>query len=127
MAKKIVEWGKPNLNNVRDLFTLKPGVNVVEDYQLEEALKLRLFQSYVDEGVIKIRSGPAPESLGRMKPVDAVALVKKTVDKSLLEKWFEGERREKVLEAIQAQVDAISKPIQKDEPLTRAGGDTVEA
>lgn len=122
MSKRIVEWKKPCMHNVAGLFILKPGVNEVEASKVEAALKNPVIKWYVEQGLIVLGDGPAPETLEKLKPAEAVALVKKTVDKELLERWFDAEKRKPVLEAIEAQIDAITpKQPQKSQTATGDG------
>jgi hypothetical protein len=120
MAKRIVEWTKPNFHNVCGLFVLKPGVNEVEEDLIEKALESPIIRWYVDEGQIKISRGQAPEALARLKPPEAIALVKRTVDRDLLLRWAGAEKRKPVQEAIEAQFDAIT-PKKPPEPSSSCG------
>jgi hypothetical protein len=107
-SKRLVEYARPNLLNVADLFVLKPGMNEVPEDLWEKAQKIELVRIMVEEEILKPGEGPAPVDLSTLKPAAAVTLVKKTVDRVLLERWFDAEKRKPVLEAIQAQVEAIT-------------------
>lgn len=108
MAKRLVEWSQNNCHNVCGLFVLKPGANEVDEEKIEEALKNPIVQWYVENGQIKISRGQAPETLSRLKPFDALALVRRTVDRDIIVRWREAEKRKQVLDALDAQLDAIT-------------------
>lgn len=112
--KRLVEFRRNTILNVGGRFVLKPGVNEVEESVITEARRLAVFEAMIDEEIIVVREDPAPENLSAMKSAVAIALVEKTVDRTLLTKWFDGEKRKNVLEAIQSQVDRISKPSSGD-------------
>jgi hypothetical protein len=123
-SKRLVEYTRPNLMNVADLFVLKPGINEVPEDLWQKAQKVELVRLMVDEDILKPGEGPAPVDLSTLKPAAAVTLVKKTVDRELLERWFDAEKRKPVLEAIQAQVEAITPDkTKKGEKPDGADGD----
>lgn len=59
----------------------------------------------IDEGAGSSKTGS--KSLEDMTAVEAIALVKETFDRDLLNTWAEGESRKTVTDAIDAQLDAI--------------------
>jgi hypothetical protein len=112
-TKRLVEWKKPSFHNVADLFVLKPGANEIEAEQIEKALEIDVFRWYVAEGIVVLGKEPAPQALAKLKPADAAELVKRTVDRELLERWYNAEKRKPVQDALIAQLEAITP---KSEP-----------
>jgi hypothetical protein len=91
---------------------LLPGVNEVNEVEWAKAEKIPLVQHYVEEGIFKVRKSSS--ELTALPPREAIELVRSTVDRGLLEKWFDIEKRKPVLEAIAAQLDTIKVPPQKN-------------
>jgi hypothetical protein len=120
-TKRLVEYTRPNFHNVGDLFILKPGINEVPEDLWQKAQEIELVRIMVDEEILKPGEGPAPADLSKLKPAAAATLVKKTVDRELLERWFDAEKRKPVLEAIGVQIDAITP-----DKGTKKGGETAD-
>jgi hypothetical protein len=89
---------------------LLPGVNEVYEDEWVKAEKIPIVKGYIETGVFKVRRQAS--DITSLSPKDAVEIVKATVDEGLLSKWFETEKRKQVLEAIDAQLDAIKVPEQ---------------
>jgi hypothetical protein len=87
---------------------LLPGINEVDAEEWAKAEKIPLVQHYLEEGILKVRR-QAPE-LTQLKPKEAHDLVRRTVDRTLLEKWYGTEKRRDVLEAIERQIQATKLP-----------------
>lgn len=87
---------------------LLPGLNEVDEAAWAEAEKIELVKHYIESGVFKV-TRQAPE-IGKYQQRDALDLVKRTVDKPLLEKWASAEKRRPVVDAIELQLKAIEVP-----------------
>ena len=98
--------------NVGDHVTLLPGVNEVEDAVWAKAEPSA--KNLVDAGLVEPKPGVSVKNLWKHNPHEAVALVKATVDRKLLEGWAETEKRRPVLDAINGRLDEITpKPSDK--------------
>jgi hypothetical protein len=128
MPKLLVENTQPRIHNLGGHCTLMPGINEVEEAAWKEALKIELVRDLVRLGVLKPQAPAAPvagaQGLAAMKVPEAIATVKKTVDKDLLEKWYADEQRKGVLEAIEEQLEEITpaKPQAPAAPVAGAQG-----
>jgi hypothetical protein len=90
---------------------LLPGLNEVDEAAWEQAEKIELVKHYLSTGALKVTRS-APE-IGKYQQREALDLVKRTVDRSLLEKWSSAERRRPVLDAIELQMKNIEVPKEK--------------
>ncbi len=90
---------------------LLPGLNEVDEAAWAEAEKIELVKHYMETGVFKVTRS-APE-IGKYQQREALDLVKRTVDKALLEKWAASERRRPVQDAIDLQLKTIEVPKEK--------------
>ncbi len=87
---------------------LLPGANEVDEAEWAKAEKIPAIQHMIKEGLLKPQRDVSAADLSKLKASDAIDLVNKTVDKALLESWFDAETRKGVLEAIEAQLDEIT-------------------
>jgi len=90
---------------------LLPGLNEVDAEAWEQAEKIPLVQHYLESGVFKVTRS-APE-IGKYQQREALDLVRRTVDRSLLEKWASADRRRPVQDAIDLQLKSIEVPKEK--------------
>jgi hypothetical protein len=122
MPKLLIENIEARIHNLGGHCILLPGINEVDEAAWKEALKIELVRDFVRLGVLKPQTpaAGAQESAGlaAMKAPEAIAVVKKTVDRDLLEKWYADEQRKGVLEAIEAQLEEIAPA----KPQTPAAG-----
>lgn len=115
-----------------DVIALKPGVNDVAPATWAELKKIAVISHSIAEGhLVEVDApeakAPAVETLKNFKPDEAIRLVKTTVDRELLERWIDTENRKRVLDALEAQLDAVAvKDSKPDDPDDNADGDDDE-
>jgi hypothetical protein len=96
--------------------TLLPGVNTIAKSDWEEFIKNPARRHQLAEGELEVLEEDELPSLKGKSEKDAIALVRATVRKDLLEGWIDTESRKKVLDAIDKQLEAITpKAPPKDE------------
>lgn len=93
---------------------LLPGVNEVDPVEWAKAELIPVVQHLIKDGTLVPKREQSAADLSGMKATEATKLVENTFDKALLEKWFDGETRKGVLEAIEAQIDQITPKEKKD-------------
>lgn len=99
--------------------TLRPGTNDVKPADWEALRTTKLVAGLIDSGEIiepaqaSPAAAPQVTSLEAFNEKEAVKLVKTTLDPMLLELWAQGEKRAKVLKAIEAQAKEIAPPAPK--------------
>jgi hypothetical protein len=112
MSKLLVDNTEARIHNLGGHCILLPGINEVDEAAWKEALKIELVRDFVRLGLLKPQAPAAgtqdAAGLAAMKAPEAIATVKKTVDKDLLEKWYADEQRKGVLEVIEAQLEEIA-------------------
>jgi hypothetical protein len=93
---------------------LLPGLNEVDEKQFAEAETWPAFKALIDEGIVEpvLTKKAKPADLTKMPVREVIDLVKQTVSKEMLEEMLKAEKREPVIKAIEAQLEAIdpSKP-----------------
>lgn len=110
------------------LVSLRPGNNEVrpEDWEIMKTQKKVAGMLEEDLLIEPAASSPAAapkvQSLEGFKEKEAIREVKATADVKLLETWYVGEKRKKVLLAIEAQLKALELDPNK-KPETGAGDD----
>lgn len=115
------------------LGSLKPGVNELEEKVWLELAKTPVVKHHVAEGEIEVldlpRSSPdAPVAIDDLNVKEAIALVKSTFSKDLLNRWAEVESRKQVLDALEKQFDAIDlKKEQGEEEAEEEGSEKADA
>jgi hypothetical protein len=67
-------------------------------------------QMYLDRGVLTIEDESEKPSLSSRNPTQAIALVKETYDKKLLEAWQRDEARPTVIKVLEAQITTLTPP-----------------
>jgi hypothetical protein len=92
--------------------TFLPGLNDVDEKAFTKALELPAFKALVDDEVMEVvltKAGKpvAAAEVAQLPEKQTLALVAETVDSKLLKAWQLTEKRQPVLDAIQAQLDAI--------------------
>ena len=87
--------------------TLLPGVNEVDEEAWKKALAVPAVRALVKEGKLKPEPGKRADATALEDVDDALSLIAKTVDRSLLEAWARREKRPQVRDAIEAQLKAI--------------------
>ncbi len=87
---------------------LLPGINEVDEAEWAKAEKIPVIQHLIKDGTLKPQKGKSAADLSTMKAPEAIELVTNTVDRQLLESWFDAESRKGVLEAIEAQLEEIT-------------------
>lgn len=93
---------------------LNPGVNTVVKEDWEYILKADPYvKALFDDGIFEAEAklDKALKSLAEFKPGDAIKLVKDCGDLALLDAWGKTEIRPKVKEAIDAQLEILTKPV----------------
>lgn len=108
------------------LLTLLPGVNDVLPKAWEEFSKSPSIRHFIAEGEIEVLEIPkaaatpaSPIQIDKLNQKDALALVRATFDKALLERWAVSESRKPVLDALERQLDGLKLPkkdASKEEP-----------
>jgi hypothetical protein len=97
-----------------ELFLGNPGIQVVDAITWEKTLKSPEFgdriQMYLDRGVLTIEDESEKPSLSSRNPTQAIALVKETYDKKLLEAWQRDEARPTVIKVLEAQITTLTPP-----------------
>lgn len=138
----LVENTKPRLVHLSGTKALKPGVNHVVEADWAKAKKLPLIKTLLASGeLVEAGADPEVESEAPAAPVappaealplnkrevapegakalegknagEAIDLVSRTLDRSLLEAWFVEEKRVTVLAAIEKQLDKL-QPTEAD-------------
>lgn len=84
---------------------LMPGLNDVDGKEWEKAKVIPAVSAMVKDGILRASADKA--DLSSMDPDSAIALVKKTVDRALLEKWGTDEKRPSVRKSIDDQLGVI--------------------
>lgn len=92
---------------------LLPGLNEVDENQFEEALEWPAFKALVDEGLVEVVPKKKVADLKQVPVREMLELVKQTVQKELLEEMLKTEKRDPVVKAIEAQLEAIDPTKQK--------------
>lgn len=95
------------------LMSLKPGVNEVDPKVWVDFKRSPAIAHYIAEGEIEELDFPtanpdSPVQIDDLNQKEALALVKATFDKTLLERWAANESRKGVLDALEKQMDAIA-------------------
>lgn len=113
MSKLLVENTEARIHNLGGHCILMPGHNEVDEAAWKKALEIELVRDFVRLGVLKTKATApaapgAQTTIAAMKAPEAVEVVKKTVDKELLERWYAEDQRKGVLSAIEEQLEAIS-------------------
>lgn len=88
---------------------LKPGVNAVPDVQWKHARGTKLVQARLGKTLIEHGAMDDEKGIAGMKPIDALNLVKGTLDVKQLEEWLETESRAKITKAISKQIDVLNE------------------
>lgn len=117
-------------------YTLKPGVNDVPPEVWEAWRATKVMKHYLDEGLIKEPATEDPEApalqeattpnLSKLSINKSIELVRATLDQELLESWIDGEGREKVLKAIERQLEKIAIKKPADAPAGDDNSDDTE-
>ena len=90
-------------------FRLVPGNNEIDAEAWAKAMKLKIVKANVESGAWVEVGGAMSESQEKQ----SIALIEDTLDRALLGKWKQAEKRPAVLAAIQAQLDKTD-PAKKD-------------
>lgn len=98
--------------------TLLPGLNTIDKEQWEAFIANPARRHQLAEGELEVVEEDELTTLKEKSVKDAIALVKSTVRKEMLESWVESENRKQVLDAIEKQLEAIQPPkkTNPDEP-----------
>jgi hypothetical protein len=102
--------------------TLLPGVNRIAKEDWEAFIRNPARRHQLAEGELEVVEEEELLTLKAKSPKDAIALVKNTVRKDLLETWFADENRKTILEAIEKQLAAIAPPPAKRDDDEGADG-----
>ncbi len=92
---------------------LLPGLNEVDPAHFAEALKWPAFKALIEEGLVEEVKEEKVEDLSKMPVREVVELVKATDSKGVLEEMLRAEKREPVVKAIKAQLEAIDPTAKK--------------
>jgi len=105
------------VNNLRtgmigfESIVLLPGANTVAK---EIWLKMKnhpVIIAQMGDGILKVETEISEENgLKDLSPMDAINLIKSTIDVSLLESWQKLDKRKPVLSVITEQLKALSEP-----------------
>ncbi|MFZ5440469.1 MAG: hypothetical protein ACOZQL_10695 [Myxococcota bacterium] len=104
----LIVYNREGLHHAGNM-RLLPGLNDVNDKDFAEAMKWPAFKALVTEGIIEPLSDKEGKNIDfqKLATKDVLELVKATVSKEMLETMLEGEKREVVVDAIFAQIEAI--------------------
>lgn len=120
---------KYNEANIRDAYgmKLKPGINDVSPTHWELATKThkdKEILALLESGALELlEKDEAPkseepvaktESLKGFSEKKALELVKSTFDAEMLQLWKAGEDRQKVIVALEKQIEVMKKPVAKE-------------
>lgn len=113
MSKLLVENTENRIHNLGGHCILMPGHNEVDEAAWKKAQEIELVRDYVRLGVLKPKATApaapgAQTTIATMKAGEAIEVVKKTVDKELLERWYAEDQRKGVLDAIEKQLEAVT-------------------
>ena len=87
------------------MIQLKPGINEVDEKDLEEALKIKTIAAAFEDGLLEnLKDSNAITDLNVKR---AAVLIAETFDELLLAKWRSAEKRETVKAAIDKQIEFI--------------------
>lgn len=93
---------------------LKPGLNEIEAEVWAKNKSHPVLKVLVEEGKIEVLSEEPKEKqvvvLTKMKPTEALATIKETIDLPLLEGWLKSEKRVNVLKALREQIAELQAP-----------------
>jgi hypothetical protein len=108
--------------NIAGAVKLMPGINEVDEETWDKPEVSNSAADLVKAGLVVVDRKVSLKDLAALKPEEAISSVKETVDRALLEQWKATEKRPAVLQAIQAQIAAITpekkaaeKPKDEDE------------
>jgi len=93
---------------------LLPGINEVDAEEWAKALRIPVVQALVKKGIL-VPEGGKKTDITQLDDDEALSRIGKTVDRALLEKWLAGEKRQRVREAVQAQLETIKPRPPKDD------------
>lgn len=128
----IVQWKQPNLVTVyipgQDIAKggqgfkvgqkILPGMNEIDEKDWNELKKHPILQPYIEQGdlveIAKAKDSKGKEGIGAYEVKEAKTIIKGTFDKLLLKKWLQGESRDQVRAALQAQLEDIDKKTTKE-------------
>lgn len=114
-------------------YTLKPGVNDVPPNVWAAWRTTKVMAFMIEEGKVKEPEAGAPNveeaelgdtvpDLSKLSITKSCELVRATFDQELLEKWITDESREKVLKAMEKQLEKIAIKA-KDEGAKKPAGE----
>lgn len=124
MAKLLVEYSKVNIFFINYVdgggsIKLMPGVNEVDSDKWALVANHPLLPARFKSGDLKWIPGNGPDDvkgkpdkvaenpISKMTQVDAIEIIKKTVDIEVLKRWAEIEKRAQVVKAIKEQIKKI--------------------
>jgi hypothetical protein len=116
----LINYGKVNVFAFSPSLKLIPGINKVSDADWAKVKDHPKVKAYLADGTLKVVDGKADEiepgsadaideTLSGLSEKKAIDLIDETVDENLLLSWKSGEKRGKVIKAIDEQLAAIAK------------------
>lgn len=107
----LIKYNRDGIHHAGAL-RLLPGLNEVDEELFDEATSWPAFKALIDEGLIEVVPKKKVADLSKTPVREMIDLVKQSVSKDLLEEMLKTEKREPVIKAIEAQLEAIdpSKP-----------------
>jgi hypothetical protein len=118
----LVKYNRVNFHTIQHEgggVTLGPGVNEVAPKEWLKVADHPLLLADIETGDIEVLDADGIADLSEAK---AKALIAKTVDRDLLEKWKAGDSRAMVVKAIDTQLDKVDPT--KDKATDKAKADT---
>jgi hypothetical protein len=108
----LIVYNREGLHHAGNLHLL-PGLNDVDEKDFAEVSKFEAFKALVEEDIIEVLTSKDGKQLvsadiAKLPEKKAIELVAKTVSKGLLLSMQAAEKRQAVLDAISAQLDAIN-------------------
>lgn len=102
---------------------LLPGVNEVDPKAWEAFISNPAQRFLLESGELEVvEEAKTLADLAKLSVKEAIAMVKETFRKDLLDRWAEAEERKTVLDAIEKQYDALTiKPKKEDAPEGETG------
>jgi hypothetical protein len=108
------EKGQPRVQVARVLF---PGSNQVDADEFKDSTKKSAtWAKWINDGEVEVTEpGDGVNAIAHLKPSEAIAIVKETLNPDLLESWAAEETRADVKKAIAKQQKELEKKFPKAE------------
>lgn len=98
---------------------LRPGINNVPDEQWGRVKDKKPFKPRLGDTIQEVgKSPPEEKGLADKTPLEALKIVKSTLDLALLDAWLDKERRKKVRDSIVRQITILEAGRRKEPAKT---------